>query len=145
MLLPTLPHLCRCWPLSRVFHLMVLLIVLPFALTACGRMESAAPTADDGYTVTMVSQPEAPSVGPGALTITLRDPAGAPVENATLAVVGNMSHAGMVPVTGVVQSSAGGAYKVAIDWTMSGDWYVDVTAQVPDGEEIVRRFPIRVK
>ena len=79
------------------------------------------------------------------MTITLRDATGAPVENATLAVIGNMSHAGMVPVTGVVQAVAGDTYHVTIDWTMSGDWYVDVTAQTPDGKEIVRRFPIRVK
>lgn len=95
--------------------------------------------------MTMVSQPEAPSVGPGLLTITLRDPVGAPVENAVLAVIGNMNHAGMVPVTGVVQSSAGDMYQVAIDWTMAGDWYVDVTAQTPGGQEIMRRFPIRVR
>ena len=145
MSLLTLSHLRRIRPSSRVFCFATLLLVLSFGLTACGRMQPAVPATDDGYTVTMVSEPGAPSVGPGALTFTLRDPAGAPVEGATLAVIGNMSHAGMVPVTGVVQSSAGDTYQVTIDWTMSGDWYVDVTAQTPDGKEIVRRFPIRVK
>jgi hypothetical protein len=84
-------------------------------------------------------------VGPGVLTVTLRDPAGRSVEGATLTVVGNMSHAGMVPVAGVVESSSGDTYRVAMDWTMSGDWFVDLAFKTSDGTEIARRFPIRVR
>jgi hypothetical protein len=108
-------------------------------------MQGSAPKADDGYSVTMVSEPAQPTVGPGVLTITLRDPAGNPMEGVELKVIGNMSHAGMTPVEGVLQSSAGGAYRVIMDWTMSGDWFVDVTFNINDGAEASRRFPIRVQ
>ncbi len=133
------------WPPSRVFDFGALLLVLTFSLAACGRMQSAAPAEDDGYAVTMTSEPATPAVGPGVLTFTLRDPAGAPLEGATLTVVGNMSHAGMVPVTGAVQSASGDTYQVGMDWTMAGDWYVDLTAKTSDGKDILRRFPIQVK
>jgi hypothetical protein len=144
MLLPALSRWRRTRPSSRVFYFAALLFVLAFSLAACGRMQSAAPSEDDGYAVTMVSDPETPSVGKGILTFTLHDPTGAPMDRATLTVVGNMSHAGMVPVTGVVETIAGDAYRVAMDWSMAGDWYVDATFKTPDGAEVARRFPIRV-
>jgi hypothetical protein len=93
----------------------------------------------------MVSEPSPPSVGSGLLIFTLRDPAGQPVEGAAVSVEGNMSHAGMIPVAGVVESSIGGEYRVALDWTMSGDWFIDVTFDLPDGMQVARRFPIGVR
>jgi hypothetical protein len=108
-------------------------------------MQGSAPHTDDGYSVAMVSESRQPVVGPGVLQFTIRDPAGNPVEGVELKVIGNMSHAGMTPVEGVLQSSAGGAYRVGMDWTMSGDWFVDVTFNIPDGAEVSRRFPIRVQ
>ena len=65
MSLLTLCHLRRPRPLSRVFYFAILLLIFSSSLVACGRIQSAVPETDDGYTVTMVSEPEAPSVGPG--------------------------------------------------------------------------------
>lgn len=137
------PHTMR--PPRRAICFAALLLLVALLPAACGRMQGSAPKAEDGYSVTMASEPAQPSVGPGMLTFTLRDPAGVPVEGVELKVIGNMSHAGMTPVEGAVQSSAGGAYRVSMNWTMSGDWFVDLSFRASDGKEVARRFPIRVQ
>jgi len=103
------------------------------------------PAPDDGYSVSLASEPASPAVGAGTLLITLRDASGQPVEGARLEVEGNMSHAGMIPVAGAVQSAEAGEYRVAIEWTMAGDWFVDVKFSLPDGAAVTRRFPIGVR
>jgi hypothetical protein len=108
-------------------------------------MQQAAPATDDGYRVTMTGQPSPPTVGPGILTFTLQDSSGRPVEGATVTVEGNMSHAGMIPVTGVMQSASGGEYRAALEWTMAGDWFVDVAFGLADGTTVARRFPVAVR
>jgi hypothetical protein len=125
---------------------LTLLAVLALTVAACGRVQQLTPPmTDDAYTVTMTSEPSPPAVGPGALTFTLRDPAGQPVEGAQIAVEGNMSHAGMVPVAGAPASaSTGGEYRVEMDWSMSGDWFVDVKFTLTDGAVVARRLPIQV-
>jgi len=107
-------------------------------------MQTAATPAQDGFVMTLAAQPSPPVVGDGQLIVTLADPAGKPVADARLAVEGNMSHAGMKPSFGAVTAAADGRYTVAIQWTMAGDWYVDIKATLSDGRVIGRRFPITV-
>lgn len=107
-------------------------------------MQGSAAPPQDGYTMTMTVQPAQPVIGEGRLIVTLTDPAGAPVADAQLAVEGNMSHAGMKPSFGAVTAAADGQYTVAIQWTMAGDWYVDIKATLADGRVIGRRFPLTV-
>ena len=94
--------------------------------------------------MTMVAQPSEPGVGDGILVVTLRDPAGNPVTGAELQVEGNMSHAGMKPSSGKVTGEEDGQYTVAIQWTMGGDWYVDIKATLAEGRVIARRFQITI-
>lgn len=94
--------------------------------------------------MTLDVQPSPPVVGDGQLVVTLTDPAGRPVADARLTVEGNMSHAGMKPSFGTVTAAADGRYTVAIQWTMAGDWYVDIKATLSDGRVIGRRFPMTV-
>jgi len=125
--------------------LLLTVLLLTLSVAGCGRIQRPAPATDDGYSVTLVSEPAQSGVGTGMLILTLRDSANKPVEGATLEVIGNMSHAGMVPVNGVMQSAVGGEYRVSMEWTMSGDWYIDITFRTRDGAEVSRRFPIRVE
>ncbi len=77
--------------------------------------------------------------------LTLHDAAGRPVDGARVAIEANMSHAGMAPGHAEMTGGQTGAYRVPLQWTMIGDWYVDVRFTLPDGQVIGRRFPTQVK
>src|SRR5690606_15160175 len=89
-------------------------------------------------------QPDPPGVGPADLVVSLADAQGQPIEDARLAVKGDMSHAGMVPVLAEIEGGAMGRYTVPFEWTMSGDWIVTVSAALPDGRTATRQFHLNV-
>ncbi len=119
------------------------IVLLLLLVAGCGRVQPAM-TPQDGFAMTMTAQPSPPTVGDGQLIVTLHGQDGQPVSDARLEVEGNMSHAGMKPSFGTVTAAADGQYRVAIRWTMGGDWYVDIKATLADGRVIARRFPITV-
>lgn len=121
---------------------MVLLLVL---LAGCGRMQQADTATQDSYAVTMVVEPSPPVVGSGTVVATLKDESGRPVDGARLEVEANMNHAGMVPVLANTGESRAGLYRVPLQWTMAGDWTVDLKFTLPDGSHVVRRYPVSVK
>jgi hypothetical protein len=122
-----------------------LLVTLVF-LAGCGRVGRAAPpTRDDRYAVTLATEPAQPALGRSVVVVTLKDTAGKPIDGAQLSVEGNMSHAGMVPVTGHTQNSLDGVYRVPLEFTMAGDWYLDIVFTLSDGQTVVRRLPMIVR
>jgi hypothetical protein len=123
----------------------LLVAAVLLALSAgCGRMQPAGSAPQDGFTVTLTTQPAPPVVGAGMLVVSLRDPAGQPVAGARLQIEGNMNHAGMKPSYGKVTAAEGGQYTITLPWTMAGDWIVDIKATLTDGRVISRRFPVAV-
>jgi hypothetical protein len=108
-------------------------------------MQRADPTTRDNYGVTLTIEPSPAAVGPGALAVALKDPAGQPVDGARLEVEANMGHAGMIPVLAGTAESQAGLYRVPLQWTMAGDWYVDLKFILPDGQQVVRRYPVGVR
>ena len=130
--------------LARWAAFLCVLVAVSVLSAGCGRIQQPTTAPQDGYTMTMVAQPSEPGVGDGTLVVTLHDPTGNPVTGAELQVEGNMSHAGMKPSFGKVTGEDAGQYTVAIQWTMGGDWYVDMKATLADGRVIARRFPITI-
>lgn len=53
-----------------------------------------------------------------------------------------MSHAGMKPVFGTGREVQPGIYEAPLEFTMGGDWYVIVSARLPDGRQVERQFPV---
>ena len=119
-------------------------VTLLLLLAGCGRIQQANPAPPDSYMVTLTADPAPPVVGDAAISVTLRDAAGQPVDNAQVAIEANMSHAGMTPVMADGAAGKDGVYRVPLTWTMAGDWYVDVKFTLPDGQKITRRFPLQV-
>ena len=74
--------------------------------------------------------------------ITLRDQASRPVRGARLQVQGFMPHPGMAPVMATVAERGDGVYQVQLQLTMSGDWILLVTGQLPDGRRLNHRIDI---
>ena len=119
-------------------------VTLLLLLAGCGRVQQANPATPDSYAVTLAADPAPPVVGDGAVSVTLHNAIGQPVDDAQLAIEANMSHAGMTPVMADGAAGKDGVYRVPLTWTMAGDWYVDVKFTLPDGQKITRRFPVQV-
>ena len=83
---------------------------------------------------------ESTQVGQTKLVVTLTDAAGSPINDATVSVKGDMSHAGMVPVLAEVTGGKDGVYEMPFEWTMGGDWVVTVEVTLPDGRSATQQF-----
>lgn len=78
--------------------------------------------------------------GDAAVTITLRDADGQPIRDARVEVVGDMAHAGMMPISAEGQHTENGQYAVPLRWTMAGDWQVTVKVTLADGRQFEQSF-----
>jgi hypothetical protein len=130
-LLPTV-----CW--------VILVVALSGFITACGRFQQNGTEDTANITVDMVMEPEQPAVGPARLVFTLTDQAGQAIDNAVLKVEGNMTHAGMVPVSGEAIPDGKGRYVVPFEWTMGGDWLLTIEITLADSTVVSREFPVTV-
>lgn len=126
----------------RKLLIIVLVIILP---VACGRIQPSQTVGDVGVMLEMTVEPAPPAVGLSHLIFTLTDRAGNPVNDATLKIEGNMTHAGMVPVVAQTNTGQNGHYTVPFEWSMSGDWLVTVEVTLADGQEFSRQIPVLVQ
>jgi hypothetical protein len=130
----------------RAFLLAAALMLFAAAVAGCGRSQSAAAVeTQDDYQVTFATEPAAPNMGDGLVVVTVKDKAGQPVDGARVSIEANMNHAGMTPENADATTSEGGVYRLPLEWTMGGAWYVDVKITLQDGTEVRRRFPVDVK
>lgn len=133
----------RNFPLR--LHLTLLILVL--LISACSRdsAQPSPPPDDTGVQIELVWQPDPPAIGAAELRITITDADNAPIVGAVVDVRGDMSHAGMAPVIREdVQTDANGIAQIPFEWTMGGDWFVIVTATLPDGTSVERRFDLSI-
>lgn len=118
----------------KIPRLLLLLILL---LSACnGRQSQQSDTIDLDMTVV----PQTTTVGDTILTITLKDTAGAVIDDAELTIKGDMSHAGMQPVLANTSGGINGVYTVPFEWTMGGDWIVTIDVTLADGRYHAQQF-----
>ena len=115
-----------------------LVLLLLLVVAGCGRVTKDL--AD--VTVDMVVSPEPAQIGPSTVTVTLMDATGELIEDAELELEANMSHAGMVPVFASAREVAPGEYEASLEFTMGGDWFILVRADLPDGRSLARRIDL---
>lgn len=126
---------------KRTLLIASLMLVGMLFLSGCRRSQEA-PSAD--LTIALLS-PSAQSMdGRTELQLQVTDASGQPVDNATLDITGDMTHAGMVPVQAETSSGTAGVYAVPFTWTMAGDWILTVRATLPDGRWSERQFDLTV-
>jgi hypothetical protein len=128
--------------MSRL-KLLSILLLLSLLLPACGRRESVDEAPELMVELEVIPSP--PNPGPTLLMIQILDERGGEIEEFTLDVRGDMSHAGMTPVIVERANGRAGTYAVPFEWTMAGDWFVTITATLPDGRSLVRTLPVRVE
>jgi hypothetical protein len=79
--------------------------------------------------------PNPPTIGEATLLIKLTDAEGAPIDDAMISVIGNMGHEGMMPVESESDVSIDGEWQIPFTWTMTGDWFIDVNAELTDNRD----------
>lgn len=86
--------------------------------------------------------PQPPRTGVATIDLKLTDKNGAAVGGARVDLEGNMSHAGMAPVSGEAKEIETGKYRGTLQLTMAGDWIVLVHITLPDGQKLQRQIEL---
>jgi hypothetical protein len=107
-------------------------------LVGCARGGQDLP----GVGVALDIEPEPPRLGPAVVTVTLTDAGGQAIQGAVVELEGNMNHAGMVPVFAAAVEVAPGRYQADLEFTMGGDWFILVRADLPDGRSMERQIDV---
>ena len=115
-----------------------LLAILLLFLAGCDRSGKDLP----GITVDLTIEPHPPQLGPARITVELADAGGQPIAGAKVELEGNMNHAGMVPVFVRATEGTPGRYEADLEFTMGGDWFILVRADLPDGRSMERQVDV---
>ena len=121
------------------------LLLSLFLILGSGCMRESRRATSTDVQIDLSAVPFPAVVGETRLVIRVLDRNDQPVDDAALAVRGDMTHAGMRPVLAQVQGGGvEGYYDVPFEWTMSGDWIVTVEATLADGTAAQRRFDLSI-
>ena len=123
----------------KYLTLLILLLTLSTGLAACQRGNRGDITEIE---LDITISPAPPAVGQAMVTLELTDEDGKPITSANLELEGNMSHAGMVPVFAQAVELGEGRYEAPIQFTMGGDWFILVKANLPDGRKMERQVDV---
>jgi hypothetical protein len=113
-------------------------LILVLLLAGCARGGRDLPDVQ----VDLAVVPSPPRIGPASILVRLRDASGQPISGATMELEGNMNHAGMVPVLAQALEVAAGQYQAGLEFTMAGDWFILVRADLPDGRSMEHRVDL---
>jgi hypothetical protein len=118
-------------------RLFLVLLLFTLFTPACRR---TAPNSDITFKYEVTPQP--PRVGAMTIDLQLVDAKGQVVSGAHVETEGNMSHAGMSPVSGVAREIENGKYRVTLPLTMAGDWIILVNATLANGEHVQHQIEL---
>jgi hypothetical protein len=96
----------------------------------------------DEIQINLIVSPSPPVVGDADVTLTLGSATGEPITDAEVRLEGNMNHAGMMPSFADMSEGDPGRYTGTLDFTMSGDWFILVTAKMKDGRSVERKIDV---
>lgn len=117
-------------------------------LTACKPPDDRPATIGDTSLVLSATLVIEPALSSASIVVALTDAGGEPITDATVKVVGNVTHADMQPVIQAAAEGEAGAYR-ADDFTltMGGDWIITITATTEDGRRaegvLLTTVPVR--
>ena len=96
------------------------------------------------FILTHEVSPQPPRVGRiTTITLKLADSSGDPITKAQVLLEGNMSHAGMAPVSADTTEFQPGSYQGMMQLTMAGDWHITVHVWLANGLNVDREFEIK--
>ena len=112
----------------------ILLVLLVSVLVLVGCRQTNEVTADN-VTVDVTLSDEMAMVGDATLLVTVADEEDNPINDASVSVRGDMTHAGMIPVIpDAVTTAEEGVYSIPFEFTMGGDWIITVDVTLANDE-----------
>ena len=117
-----------------------LLLVFPLAALLAFACQKSTKPPDVAVQYEIAPQP--PRVGATTVNLKLTDKNGAPVSGARVELEGNMSHAGMSPISVEAKEIESGKYRGTLQITMAGDWIVLAHITLPDGQKLQRQIEL---
>jgi hypothetical protein len=111
-------------------------VLIALLIAGCRQQASNA----TGILITLSIEPASPVIGTAEMRVTLTSVDNQPITDAKVTVRGDMNHAGMVPVIAEAERVEGNEYVVPFEWTMAGDWIVEVSAELTDGTTASQTF-----
>lgn len=127
------------------------ILIVMLLLTACGGAVTPTPTVipagsgEFGLRISVQFDPDPAMTGASTLMVAITGADGSPATGLTVSARGDMTHAGMAPQLGEGVESEPGVYTVPWEWTMAGDWLLDVTARAADGSETTQTLEVVVE
>jgi len=121
-------------------NLLALLGIWAVSMVCIG-CRSESPDISDAK-VDLTVNPSPPFVGDAEISLTLADAGGAALKGADVRLEGNMNHAGMKPSFADLREVEPGRYTGTLAFTMSGDWFILVTAKTSDGRTVQRKIDV---
>ena len=122
------------------FRALLVLLVPLLVLVGCRQTTEA--TAEN-VNIEVALDTEMAMVGDATLLVTVTTDDGTAVNDATVAVTGDMTHAGMVPVIPEPVSEAEeGVYSIPFEFTMGGDWIITVDVTLANGDTASTTYEI---
>ena len=123
-------------------RVIAVLLILVLMLAACRQEE---PIANESVNIDIAFEPaELFVTDDSTVIVTLTDNTGQAISDAMVNVRGDMSHPGMTPVLREITSGTEGVYTSDYEWTMAGDWNVEITVTLPDGTTTGETFTFTV-
>ena len=122
----------------------VLALAAMLAGTACTRRR-AIPDEAPEIRLAAGFNPSPPAVGAGQLTLSFFDGAGTPVGISSLEVKADMAHPGMTPWLAEIDSIEDTQVTLPVEWSMAGDWLLQIEAELSDGRRLRRTLPAAVE
>ena len=129
---------------SPSYRLLILSFLLLTGLATAGCSRVSREAQQTQLQIELIEPLFPPAVGNDTLNIRLFDENDNPINDATIAVKADMTHAGMVPILGNATKGDKGLYKVPFEWSMGGDWVIIVQATLPDGTVAEETFPLTI-
>ncbi len=117
-----------------------ILLIFGCSIFGCSRRVASVPVISIGYEIT----PQPAKIGPATVAIKLSDAAMKPVTGARVTLEADMSHPGMAPAFGEAQEVAPGRYQGRLEFSMAGDWVVQVHVTLPSGQQSYQQIEVRV-
>ncbi len=104
---------------------------------------TAAPAGVQGL-LTRLETDGDPRVGTVPVVVYLLED-GEGVSGATVEITGDMTHAGMAPVTARAEETEPGLYRAeGFEFTMAGDWLLSAAATLPSGDKATAELGVTV-
>lgn len=94
--------------------------------------------------VTWRSEPALLRVGAANVIVEVADTLGAPVSGADVTIEANMTHPGMQPVFAPALEIQPGVYRGSLEFSMQGEWFMEITGMQRDGSIFVREIRFTV-